>query len=123
MKTVYIASSSKYYDQVKEIKKELDAKGVKGFYPYFEFHTTEADDDEELKKKLTLDHFPELDQIDVLYIVAQDGYVGCSVTIETAYSYAKNKEIISSEPVGELAVRAMVSKTMTPAEFVAYASS
>lgn len=122
MKTVFIASSRRYYDQVKTIKKELDAKGVKGFYPYFDFHTGEAENDEELKKKLTMGHFPELDQIDVLYIVAQDGYVGHSVTLETAYSYAKNKEIISSEPIDELAVRALVSKTMTPEEFIAYAT-
>lgn len=122
MKTVFVASSRKYYDQVKEIKDQLDRLGVKGFYPYFEYHDGSAEDDEEKKKELTLRHFPELDQVDVIYVVAPDGYTGCSVTIESAYAYARGKEVITSEPAAELAVRAMVSQVMSPDEFIAYAS-
>jgi len=122
MKTVFVASSRKFYDKVKEIKDRLDKLGIKGFYPYFDFHDDDVETDEELKKKLTLGHFPELDQADVLYVYAKDGYVGSSVTIETAYAYAKGKEIISSEPIADFAVRAIVSKTMTPPEFMDYIS-
>lgn len=122
MKTVFVASSRKYYDDLKRIKQELDKLGVKGFYPYFEFNAESVEHDEELKKKLTLRHFPELDQIDVLYVYAKDGYVGYSVTIEMAYAYAKGKEIISSEQINEIAVRAMVSKIMNKEEFIEYAS-
>ncbi len=123
MKTIFIACSRRFYPQVKAIKEKLDHLGVKGFYPYFDFHSEDSETNEELKKKLTMGHFPELDQIDTLYVYAENGYVGYSSTIEIAYSYAKGKEIISSEPITELAVRALVSKVMTPDEFIVYAQN
>jgi hypothetical protein len=122
MKTVFVASSKKFYEDVKKIKTKLDKLGVKGFYPYFEFDAEAAEKNEALKKKLTLNHFPEIDMIDVLYVFAKEGYVGYSVTIEIAYAYAKNKEIISSEPIKEFGVKALVSKVMAPEEFVKYVS-
>ncbi|MBI2572980.1 hypothetical protein HYV86_03930 [Candidatus Woesearchaeota archaeon] len=122
MKSVFIASSRKYYDSVKEIKHTLDTLHVKGFYPDFDFQDERAEKNEELKKKLTLKHFPEIDQVDVLYVYAKEGYVGYSVTIEIAYAYAKRKEIISSEEIRELGVKALVSKVMNPEEFVRYVS-
>lgn len=121
MKTIFIACSRRFYPQVKAIKEKLDQLGVKGFYPYFDWHSKDSETNEELKKKLTIGHFPELDQIDTLYVYAENGYVGYSSTIEIAYSYAKGKKIISSEPITELAVRALVSRVMTPEEFVNYA--
>jgi hypothetical protein len=122
MKSVFVASSRKYYDQVKEIKKRLDELGVKGYYPYFEYVDDQIEVDVETKKQLTLRHFPEIDEIDVLYAVTPNGYVGCSVTIEATYAYAKGKEVVTSEPAAELAVRAFVSSVMTPEEFIAYVS-
>ncbi len=122
MKKVFVASSRRFYDDVKKIKAELDARGVMGFYPYFEFGDGSIEMDEQAKKDVTLRHFPEIDQIDALYIVAPAGYVGISVTLEAAYAYAKGAEIISSEPVGEMAVRALVSRVMLPSEFIAYAA-
>lgn len=123
MKAVFVASSRKYYDEVREIKKELDARGVKGFYPYFEYHDEEVEADQEQKKKLTLSHFPELDQVEVLYAIIKDGHIGYSVTIELTYAYARGAEIICSEQVDEFAVQTMVSKVMTPTEFIEYASA
>jgi len=122
MKTVFVASSRKFYDIVKNIKSNLDKLGVKAYYPYFEFGDGFIENDEEKKKQVTLKHFPEIDKIDVFYIVAKDGYVGCSVIIEMAYAYAKGKEIISSEPIIELAARALVNKVMAPEKFVNYVS-
>lgn len=122
MKSVFVASSRKYYDKIKEIKTKLDDLGIKGHYPYFDYHNESVENNEEIKKKLTLNHFPEIDEIDILYVYAKDGYVGYSVTIEITYAYARGKEIISSEPIKELAVKALVSKVMAPEEFINYAS-
>lgn len=120
MKTVFVASSRKYYGTVFKIKEQLDELGVKGFYPYAD--KVDIENNPEEKKNVTLQHFPEIDKIDVLYVVAKDGYVGFSVTIEIAYAYAKYKEIISSEPINELAVRVLVSNVMSPGKFVEYVS-
>ncbi len=122
MKSFFVASSRKYYDTVKEIKKKLDVLGVKGYYPYFDFHDESIETNEEIKKQLTLNHFPEIDKIDVLYIYAKDGYIGYSVTIEITYAYAKGKEIISSEPIKELAVRSLVSRVLPLQHFIDYVS-
>ncbi len=121
MKSVFVASSRKYYDDIKLIKKELDKLGVKGNYPYF--HLLDEGMSDEKKIETTLKHFPEIDEIDVLYVYAKQGYVGNSVTVEVTYAYAKGKEIISSELVDELAVRAMISKVMPPKEFTKYVSN
>lgn len=122
MKSVFVASSRKFYDIVKDIKSRLDKLGIKGHYPYFELGDGSIENDEQKKKQVTLKHFPEIDEIDIFYIVAKEGYVGCSVMIEMTYAYAKGKEIISSEPIGELAARALVTKVMEPEEFIDYVS-
>jgi hypothetical protein len=123
MKSVFVVSSRKWYPEVKQIKNQLDEKGVKGYYPYFEIHDQVAEIDENMKKKLTLGHFPEIEEIDTLYVYAEDGYVGYSVTIEITYAFAHRKEIITSEPVKEFAVRALVNHVMTPDKFIAYITS
>ena len=118
MKRVFVASSRKFYDKVKVLKSRLDELGVVGFYPYFDFADDSVEKDEKLKKELTKKHFPEIDQVDVLYILAEGGYTGVSVAIEASYAYAKNIEVISSEPVRELALQAIVSRVMTQVEFI-----
>jgi len=120
MKKVFVASSRKFYDEVKILKSKLDGAGIEGFYPYFDYSDEEVEADQELKKQLTLKHFPEIDQADILYIFAKDGYAGVSVTIEAAYAYAKSKEIISSEPIKEFALAAIVSKIIGPKELISY---
>lgn len=120
MKSVFVASSRKYYNQVFAIRDKLEELGVKGFYPYID--ETDIEDNPEEKKKATVSHFPEIDEIDSLYALTPEGRVGYSVTIEIAYAYAKGKEVITSEPVQELAVKALVSKEMSPEEFIEYVS-
>ena len=53
MKTVFIASSRKWYAEVKHIKWRLDSFGVKGYYPYFKYHDETAELDPKIKKQLT----------------------------------------------------------------------
>ena len=117
---IFVATSKKFYDYVKQlIKQPLDVLNVEAFYPFFNLKD-EVENDEELKKNVTLSRFPEIDESDVLYVYAKDGYVGHSVTIEMAYAFAKGKEIISSEPVKEYAVRALVTKVMPAPAFLEY---
>ncbi len=118
MKKIFVAGSKKYYDEIKKIKNRFEELGIIGYYPYFDKHDFVADNNEIIKKQITLAHFPEIDEIDILYIYAKDGYVGYSVTIEIAYAYARDKMIISSELINELAVRALVPIVMEPEDFI-----
>ena len=65
-------------------------------------------------------HFLEIGQVDTLYIFAPKGYAGISVSLEAGYAKGQGKEIVSSEPLEELAVRAVVNKTMSPKKFIEY---
>ena len=60
-----------------------------------------------------------IDDCDVFYALLPDGYIGCSVTIELAYAYAKSKEIVASEAPAEFAVRALVTEISGPDKFIA----
>jgi hypothetical protein len=64
----------------------------------------------------------EIDKLTVepsFYALLPDGYIGCSVTIELTYAYAKGKRIVASEAPAEFAVRPMISTICSPEEFPA----
>ncbi len=68
---------------------------------------------------MTLRRFPEIDESDTLYALLPGGHIGCSVTIESTYAYAKGKRVVTSDEPQEYAVRATVSEVCPPDEFIA----
>lgn len=67
--------------------------------------------------------FEKIDKSDIVFVIAKDGYVGYSVSMELGYAYAKGKEIISSEEINELSIKSLVSKIMSLEQFIAYLKS
>ena len=88
------------------------------YHPFFDRDQAAIDADPELKQAVTREHFPEIDACDVLYALAPGGYVGASVVIEMAYAFARGKRVVTSEAVGEYAVRALVSAVAAPPDFL-----
>jgi hypothetical protein len=117
--TVFVATSKRFYDEAEQFVEHLKACGVMVHHPYFHLDATEVDADPEYKSRVTLQHFPEIDDSDIFYALLPDGYIGCSVTIELAYAYARDKEIVVSEAPAEFAVRALVTEISTPDQFIA----
>jgi hypothetical protein len=117
--TVFVATSKRFYDEAERIVARIKARDVMVHHPYFHLDPTAVDADPDYKSRVTLQHFPEIDDCDVFYALLPDGYIGCSVTIELAYAYAKGKEIVVSEAPTEFAVRALVSKISSPDHFIA----
>ena len=117
--TIFVASSKQFYPSAESIVARLKAKGVRVFHPYFHLDHKALERDPAVKSAVTLRHFPEIDECDVLYALLPGGYIGCSVTIEVSYAYAKGKRVVVSEPPGEYAVRAMVAEQCAPDEFIA----
>jgi nucleoside 2-deoxyribosyltransferase len=117
--TIFVASSKQFYPLAESIVARLKTSGVQVFHPYFHLDHQALERDPDTKATVTLQHFPEIDECDLLYALLPEGYIGCSVTIELSYAYAKGKRVVASEPPGEYAVRAMVSELCPPDEFVA----
>jgi hypothetical protein len=116
---IFIASSKQFYPQAESIVARLKANALRVFHPYFHLDHDALERDPAAKSSVTLQHFPEIDECDVLYALLPTGYVGCSVTIELSYAYAKGKRIVVSELPSEFAVRAMIAEVCSPDEFVA----
>jgi nucleoside 2-deoxyribosyltransferase len=117
--TVFVATSKRFYEEAQDLVNRLKNAGVKVYHPYFHLDPTEVDADAELKSKVTSEHFPEIDESDIFYALLPGGYIGCSVTIELTYAYAKGKKILVSEAPEEFAVRSMVSDICNPRQFIA----
>ncbi len=117
--TIFVATSKRFYEEAERIVKLIKACGVIVHHPYFHLDPQAVDADPDYKSRVTLQHFPEIDDCDVFYALLPDGYIGCSVTIELAYAYAKGKEIVVSEAPAEFAVRALVTEVSGPDKFIA----
>ncbi len=116
---VFVATSKRFYYEAEQLVERIKACGVMVHHPYFHLDPTAVDADPDYKSRVTLQHFPEIDGCDVLYALLPGGYIGCSVTIELAYAYAKGKEIVVSEAPTEFAVRALVTQINGPDQFIA----
>ena len=115
---IFIASSKRFYPLAESIVARLKANALRVSHPYFHLDHRALERDPAAKSAVTLQHFPEIDECDVLYALLPEGYIGCSVTIEVSYAYAKGKRIVVSEPPNEYAVRAMVAEVCSPEEIV-----
>ena len=116
--TVFVATSKRFYEPAENLVKLLKECGETVHHPYFHLDPQEVDSDPEIKSRVTLQHFPEIDDCDVFYALLPGGYIGCSVTIELTYAYAKGKKIVVSEAPSEFAVHSMVSEICSPEMFV-----
>jgi len=118
MKSVFIAGSRKFFDKMEDLvkgckKNKINVKTA-GFWD------SSLKDTLKNEKKALLSAFKKIDNSEVVYIFAIEGYVGKTVAMEIAYSYSKNKKIISSEKIKELSCQALISKVMKPDELIKY---
>ena len=117
--TVFVATSKRFYGEAMKLVDRLQDAGVRVYHPYFHLNPDEIDADPGLKSKVTIQHFPEIEASEIFYALLPAGYIGCSVTIELTYAYAKRKTIVASEAPAEFAVRPMISEICSPEEFPA----
>lgn len=116
---VFVATSKRFYAEAEQVVSRLRDAGIRTHHPYFHLDPAEVESDPDLKRQVTLQHFPEIDDSDVLYALTPGGYAGCSVTIELTYAFARGKRIIASEPPEEFALRAMVSEVCPASDLLA----
>lgn len=118
MKSVFIASSRKFYDETEKLVNGLKSERI----PTSTAGTWDKSKTDNLKdeKKALLEAFKQIDKKEVIYVYAKEGYIGKTVAMEISYAYARKKIIISSEKVQELSAQALISKVLTPKELTIY---
>jgi nucleoside 2-deoxyribosyltransferase len=115
---VFVAGSRKFVKEfgiaMKKFK-EFEISATHG-----EKNISASEDTAETVKSDNERMFRKIDESDIVFVIAKDGYVGYSVSMELGYAYAKRKKIISSEEIKELAVRNLVSKVMSLEDLIEY---
>ncbi len=111
MKSVFVAGSRKFFEEIERLVRTLKEKGIEVF-------TAEKpkDIDTESEKAALLRAFQKIDKSDILYVFARDGYIGKTVAMEIAYAFSKGKKIISSEAIEEPSAKSLVSEIMNTKE-------
>lgn len=118
MKSVLIAGSRKFHNEINELAKILKHNKIEV--------STAGKWDKKTKdilkseKKELLQAFKKINISNFVYIYAKDGYIGKTVAMEIAYAHAKNKKIIASEKLHELSAQALISKVIPPNKLVEY---
>ena len=116
MKSVFIAGSRKFYEEIEKLVQRLKHNKIKvataGKWDNKQKDTLESE------KTALLNAFQKIDEFDICYIYSQDGYVGKTVAMEIAYAYAKGKELISSHKIEEFSAQALISKIMNSEELI-----
>jgi len=122
-KPVTICSSSKFYGHAKHVQASLENHGIACHTPDFDYNECITTVDFDRKHSLTLDFLQKIDQCSTIYIIADKGYVGASVTLEVGYAHAKQKTIVSTEVIQEPAVRGLVHMVLPEDDFLRYLKS
>lgn len=109
---ILIGCSMKFRSTVRETLKKMDKLGLEGVFPNIDYSNKDKDEAMTIieKKRLALEHYKEMRNVDVVYFILPDGYMGTSTKIELGYALALNKPIYFSEPTNDMALDCYVKK-------------
>lgn len=116
MKSVFIAGSRKFYEEIEKLVQKLKDNKIKvataGKWDNKQKDTLESE------KQALLNAFQKIDEFDICYVYSKDGYIGKTVAMEIAYAHAKKKELISSHKIEEFSAQSLISKIMNSEELI-----
>ncbi|MFH1649867.1 MAG: hypothetical protein ABIA93_04925 [Candidatus Woesearchaeota archaeon] len=118
MKSIFIAGSRKFFDEMEHLLGKLRAAGINA-NTAGKWDRTKEDTFEGEQNALKT-AFRHIDESDVCYVYAKEGYIGKTVAMEIAYAHARGKEIVSSETLQELPARSLVTKVLEPEQLIEY---
>ena len=114
IKTFFVAGSRKFFEEIEEFVKQCRERNLNAVTADKEKGESDFGSEKEALQRA----FNIIDHSEAVYVFSKDGYVGKTVCIEIAYAYAKGKEVFSSELVGELSARSLVSDVVPPEKFI-----
>ena len=115
---VFVAGSRRFVKEFEEVMKGFKEAGISAMHGD---KNLDSKMDTQVSVKSDNDRmFQRIDDSDVVFVIAKDGYIGYSVAMELGYAHAKGKEIISSEEIKEMSVRNLVNKIMSLEDLIKY---
>ena len=118
MKSVFIAGSRKFFPEIEQLVQLLKQSNIQ-VATSGKWDSTQEDTFESEKDAL-LRAFKEINNSDIIYILANKGYVGKTVAMEIAYAYAKNKTIISSQEIEEFSARSLINNILNKEQLIQF---
>ncbi|NOQ37427.1 hypothetical protein GQ472_00935 [archaeon] len=118
MKSVFLAGSRKFFDDIEKSVLVLKNNNI-NVATAGKWDNTQEDSLESEKSAL-LRAFKEIDRSDIVYIYAVEGHIGKTVAMEIAYAYARKKELIALHEIEDFSAQALISKVIDISELVEY---
>ena len=118
MKSVFIAGSRKFFDDIEKSVLVLKNNNI-NVATAGKWDKTQKDTPKSEKSAL-LKAFKEIDRSDIVYIYAVKGHIGKTVAMEIAYAYARKKELIALHEIEDFSVQALIYKIMNLNELIEY---
>lgn len=115
MKSVFIAGSRKFYNEINQLAAILQDHNIKVLKAGKSL-------DDKFEKKATKRALERIAKSDILYVFANEGYSGTTVRGEIAFAHAASKEIISSCALNDYIAKSWVHKTMPVSDLIKYCS-
>lgn len=109
MKRVCICSSFKFYEELKNLESRLSHE-IMADVP--------AQERSAELRSMTLKHFREIENSDIVFILTPNGYTGKSVCMEGGFANAHAKPIYSSSEIEDEAVRGLITGVLSTEELV-----
>lgn len=103
---IYIAGSRKYLSQICQLISDLQNAGI----AVVSTMTSNSLSEEEA---LNLS-FKMIQSADLVYVYADNGYVGKTVSLEMGYAHALGKRIVSSEIIQDESIQSIVNAIRKP---------
>lgn len=129
-KTICVCSSFKFYDDYLEMKKMWETSGIRVLGPVphpkvrkqenpAEFMENLSDKEhEKIAREVEHKFLKKIRRADVIYVLAKNGYVGLSVSVEIGYAYGLGTLIFSSEKIVDFNVRSLINEVVGPEELL-----
>ena len=110
---VFIIGSRKFHDQIGEFVHLCRLQSIDALLPGKDLKSK----GEEESKSL-LEAFGIIKDADLVYVFAENGYLGLTGAIELGFTLGLEKTIVSSEVLGEKHLNLMINRFLTPDQFL-----
>jgi nucleoside 2-deoxyribosyltransferase len=118
MKSVCICGSFRFYEEMVDLRKALQARGVLCEWPLPGPRRAPPTMTADEARDAIMHHLERMDRAGILFVCNKDGSLGNSVVMEIGYAYARRKPIYVLAPVHDPFLISLVSAVVSIEELL-----